>query len=51
MKKLADRFSAVRIKKSNNVKDSANDKIQRKHISECDIKENNAFNMIGDDDL
>ncbi|XP_053980964.1 sorting nexin-17 [Hylaeus volcanicus] len=51
MKRLADRLSVVRIKKSNNVKDSANGNFQKKHISECDIMENNAFNMIGDDDL
>lgn len=51
MKKLADRLSVVRIKKLSDVKGRVNVKIPRQHISECDIMENNAFHMIGDDDL
>ena len=51
MKKLADRLSVVRIKKPSDVKGRVNVKIPRQHISECDIMENNAFHMIGDDDL
>ena len=51
MKKLADRLSVVRIKKLSDVKGRVNVKIPRQHISDCDIMENNAFHMIGDDDL
>ncbi|XP_031835943.1 sorting nexin 17 [Nomia melanderi] len=50
MKKLADRLSAVRIKRSVDVEGNTNNKIKKKYISECDM-ENNAFHMIGDDDL
>ncbi|XP_076662486.1 sorting nexin 17 [Halictus rubicundus] len=50
MKKLADRFSAVRMKKSVDVRSNPIDIIQRRYVSECDV-ENNAFHTIGDDDL
>lgn len=50
MKKLADRLSAVKIKKSDDAKNTGC-KIPRKPMAECDIMENNAFRMIGDDDL
>ncbi|XP_033331516.2 sorting nexin 17 isoform X1 [Megalopta genalis] len=50
MKKLADRLSAVRIKRSVDVRGGVNNAIQRKYVSECGM-ENNAFHMIGDDDL
>ncbi|XP_076246774.1 sorting nexin 17 [Calliopsis andreniformis] len=50
IKKLAERFSAVRMKKSSDVKSGLGNKIEKRHISECDM-ENNAFHMIGDDDL
>ncbi|KZC06151.1 PREDICTED: sorting nexin-17 [Dufourea novaeangliae] len=46
IKKLASGLLVVKMKKSS----SLNNKIQRKYISECDM-ENNAFHMIGDDDL
>lgn len=51
MKKLADRLSIVKIKRSNDVRNNISDKVQGKQTLEYDIKENNAFRMIGDDDL
>ncbi|KOC70709.1 Sorting nexin-17 [Habropoda laboriosa] len=51
MKKLADRLSVVKIKKFNNVKSNASDKVQGRQTLEYDVMENNAFHMIGDDDL
>lgn len=51
MKKLADRLSVVRMKKLNDAKGGRNDKITKRHIPKGDIMENNAFHMIGDDDL
>lgn len=50
MKKLADRFSVVKVKKSSDVKSNTRDKVQGKQTMEYDM-ENNAFRMIGDDDL
>ncbi|KAF3427754.1 hypothetical protein E2986_05278 [Frieseomelitta varia] len=50
MKKLADRFSVVKVKKSNDVKSNTRGKVQGKQTMEYDM-ENNAFRMIGDDDL
>lgn len=50
MKKIADRLSAVKIKKSDDAR-SISCKIPRKPVAEGDIMENNAFRMIGDDDL
>ncbi|OAD60529.1 Sorting nexin-17 [Eufriesea mexicana] len=51
MKKLADRLSVVKIKKSSDVKSNTRDKVEGKPTLEYDIMENNAFRMIGDDDL
>ncbi|XP_043787207.1 sorting nexin-17 isoform X2 [Apis laboriosa] len=51
MKKLADRLSIVKIKRSSDVRNNISDKVQGKQTLEYDIKENNAFRMIGDDDL
>ncbi|XP_076753254.1 sorting nexin 17 [Xylocopa sonorina] len=51
MKKLADRLSAVKMKKANNVKHNVVDNVQGRQTLEYDIMENNAFRMIGDDDL
>lgn len=50
MKKLADRFSVVKAKKSSDIKSNIRGKIQGKETVEYDM-ENNAFRMIGDDDL
>ncbi|XP_026671246.1 sorting nexin-17 isoform X1 [Ceratina calcarata] len=51
MKKLVDRLSVVKIKKANNSKNNMNNRIQPRQTSEYDVMENNAFCMIGDDDL
>ncbi|CAK9802462.1 Sorting nexin-17 [Anthophora quadrimaculata] len=51
MKKLADRLSVVKIKKFNDIKSNTSDKVQGKQTLEYDVMENNAFRMIGDDDL
>lgn len=51
MKKLADRLSVVKIKKSSDVKSNTGDKVEGKQTLEYDVMENNAFRMIGDDDL
>ncbi|XP_003699194.2 sorting nexin 17 isoform X1 [Megachile rotundata] len=48
MKKLADKLSPVKIKKSN---DGKSNKLQGKYVLDHDVMENNAFRMIGDDDL
>lgn len=48
IKKLANKLSAVKLRKSND-SPTAVRKIQ--DSSDLDIMENNAFRMIGDDDL
>lgn len=50
MKKLADRLSVVKIKKSSDVRSNISSKVQGKQTLEYDM-ENNAFRMIDDDDL
>ncbi|XP_034939958.1 sorting nexin-17 [Chelonus insularis] len=50
IKKFSDRFSSsMKTKKTGDVKNLT--KINPKGTSSCDIMENNAFHMIGDDDL
>nr|XP_034186076.1 sorting nexin-17 isoform X1 [Osmia lignaria]XP_034186077.1 sorting nexin-17 isoform X1 [Osmia lignaria] len=51
MKKLADKLSIVKMKKSNDAKSNISNKSQGKYPLEHDVMENNAFRMIGDDDL
>ncbi|KAG7199058.1 hypothetical protein KM043_017960 [Ampulex compressa] len=50
IKKIADRLSAVRLRKSDDAKAVVH-KPQRQCSAEYDVMENNAFRMIGDDDL
>lgn len=50
MKKLADRLSVVKIKKSSDIRSNISSKVQGKQTLEYDM-ENNAFRMIDDDDL
>lgn len=50
IKKLANKLSAVKLKKSNDLSTTVS-KTQETHTTDVDIMENNAFRMIGDDDL
>lgn len=50
MKKLADKWSAVKLKKTDDLTSVVN-KIQETRTADYDIMENNAFRVIGDDDL
>lgn len=49
IKKLADKWSAVTSKKSN--ESTVADKIRTTHTTNFDVMENNVFRTIGDDDL
>ncbi|KAJ8669589.1 hypothetical protein QAD02_000848 [Eretmocerus hayati] len=50
IKKITEKFSAVKVKRSNAVKSSI-PTVERRFTSDGDLLENNAFGMIGDDDL
>ncbi|XP_032677769.1 sorting nexin-17 [Odontomachus brunneus] len=50
IKKLTDKLSAVKLKKSDD-SPTVVKRIQETHTEDFDIMENNAFRMIGDDDL
>lgn len=50
IKKLTNKLSAVKLKKSDDSPTVVR-KIQETHTGDFDIMENNAFRMIGDDDL
>ncbi|EFN80289.1 Sorting nexin-17 [Harpegnathos saltator] len=50
IKKLANKLSAVRLRKSSDSPTVAR-RIQETHTMDLDVMENNAFRMIGDDDL
>ncbi|XP_014228366.1 sorting nexin-17 [Trichogramma pretiosum] len=51
IKKLAERFSIVKVKKSNSVTTTPMPSPERRYQPPGDSLENNAFGMIGDDDL
>ncbi|XP_014475567.1 PREDICTED: sorting nexin-17 isoform X2 [Dinoponera quadriceps] len=51
IKKLANKLSAVKLKKSNDSSPTVVRRTLETHTTDLDIMENNAFRMIGDDDL
>lgn len=51
IKKITERLSAVKVKKSTTVKPPAIVHQERRCNADGDLLENNAFCMIGDDDL
>lgn len=50
IKKITDKFSGVKVKKSSVMKPSVTPQ-KRRSETDRDLLENNAFCMIGDDDL